>query len=145
MSDAAEHSRRVLDAVEVARRALDAVEAAILAGGATVPIPVQMPVPADPAPARWATLQQAAGYIGRHVDSTARLVRQHGLGRHVGGRWSVDLNRLDAWREGRAFDPLPASDYAGERGVSSDAPSAATADYSGHEAKFSHEHSSRPS
>jgi len=39
-------------------------------------------------------------------ETMVRHVIEKGLGRKVDGRWRVDLNRVRAWNERRAYDPI---------------------------------------
>lgn len=65
---------------------------------------VQLGAPTSPA--KWVTLSAAAWHCGRHVDRMAQLVRRHGLGRRVGKAWMVDMVRVEAWLQGRPYEPI---------------------------------------
>lgn len=54
----------------------------------------------------WGTIGQAERILMRSTDTTVKRVREEGLGTCRHGRWAVDLNRVRAWLDGRAFPPL---------------------------------------
>lgn len=54
----------------------------------------------------WGTMGQAAGILGRSIETTTKHVKASGLGVRVAGRWNVDLNRVRAFKEGRLPPPL---------------------------------------
>lgn len=61
-----------------------------------------------PAP-RWLKLKVAAAELSLHTDTLTARARRHGLGRQEGrrGQWLIDMNRVEAWQQGRPYSPLP--------------------------------------
>lgn len=64
-----------------------------------------------PAP-RWLKLKAAAAELSLHTDTLTARARRHGLGRQEGrrGQWLIDMNRVEAWQQGRPYSPLPQGD-----------------------------------
>lgn len=53
----------------------------------------------------WLNTAQAADHSGKHADTIRKALEDgvlHGHQRVTGGRWSVHIDCLDAWVEGRA-------------------------------------------
>lgn len=60
----------------------------------------------SPGPRRWATVQQAAEYLGVHTRTVRRLIARGELpAHHVGSKMvRVDLDEIDATVTGKSHD-----------------------------------------
>lgn len=107
MSDPTRQSSSHVAALLQARKAIDDALAALGAADAVEP---GVPATNEFDHPEWVNLATAAFRCGqKHVNTMARIVRSNGLGRREGRDWSVDMNRVRAWQEGRPYPPLPAA------------------------------------
>lgn len=106
IAEAAQRAKAEID------RATAVAIAEILGEGAAPAIPLAPPAGCAEWVPEWCDVKSAQHELRRSRDRAVAMIRRHGLGCLVDGRWRVDLARVRAFRENRPYPRLQSTPSA---------------------------------